>query len=232
VPHFSAALAVARPRRAFRAAFTVAKVKAASRGRRLWRAKVRQLIKRAKGTVAPPHGAVAMAQEVARILERFDLLSDQMEASGARVQALLAATEEAQYLATIPALTWVTAAGLLAEIGPIDRYRHGRQLCKLAGTIPGRKQTGSADPKTGMTRRGRGRLRALLYMATLAGIQHNPRLAAHFDRLVHRAERPLSKMAALGACMNKLLLYAFAVMKHRQAFDVDHRWKEDAAVAA
>lgn len=204
----------------------VAKAKAAARGRRLWRHKVRQLIKRAQRTVAPPHGAAAHAREVARIVERFDLLSAQMDTSGVEIQALLADIEEAPYLATIPALAWPTIAGLLAEIGPIDRYRHGRQLCKLAGTIPGRKQTGTADPRTGMTHRGRSRLRALLYMATLAGIQHNPRLAAHYDRLIHRAERPLTKMAALGACMNKLLLYAFAVMKHRRAFDVDHRWKE------
>jgi hypothetical protein len=32
-------------------------------------------------------------------------------------------------------------------------------------------------------------------------------------------------MVALGACMNKLLLYAFAVMKRRRTFDLEHRWK-------
>ena len=210
----------------------VAKAKAAARGRRLWRFKVRQLIKRARHTIAPPHGAAAFAREIVRIVARMDLLTDQMEESGAKVQAMLASLEEPKYLETIPGLSWPTIAGLLAEIGPIDRYRHGRQLCKLAGITPGRKQTGTADPKTGMTHRGRGRLRALLFMATIAGIQHNPRLGAHYDRLVHRAERPLTKMAAIGACMNKLLLYAFAVMKHRRPFDVDHRWREDVDTAA
>ena len=140
--------------------------------------------------------------------------------------------EEAKYLASIPGIGWSTVAGLLAEIGPIDRYKHGRQLIKLAGTNPGRKQTGKSDPATHMTRRGRGRLRQLLYMSTLAAIQHNPRLGAHYDRLISRGVRPLPKMAAIGACMNKLLLYAFAVMKNRQPFEIDHRWKEVAGDAA
>ena len=109
-------------------------------------------------------------------------------------------------------------AGIISEVGPIDRYRHGHQLIKLAGTNPGRKQSGKADPAMHMTRRGRGRLRALLYMSTIAAIQHNPLLGAHYDRLISRANRPLSKMAAIGACMNKLLLYAFAVMKKRQPY--------------
>ena len=69
-------------------------------------------------------------------------------------------------------------------------------------------------------------------MATLSSIQHNPRIAAHFDHLTSRATRPLPKMAAIGACMNKLLLYAFAVMKKRIPFNVDHRWKEGAPEAA
>jgi hypothetical protein len=32
-------------------------------------------------------------------------------------------------------------------------------------------------------------------------------------------------MQALGACMNKLLLYAFAVMSRREAFQLDHDWQ-------
>ena len=36
-------------------------------------------------------------------------------------------------------------------------------------------------------------------------------------------------MTALGACMNKLLLWAFAVMSKQRAFELDHEWKECAA---
>jgi hypothetical protein len=39
-------------------------------------------------------------------------------------------------------------------------------------------------------------------------------------------------MQALGACMNKLLLYAFAVMSHREAFQLDHDWQRTMARVA
>lgn len=47
---------------------------------------------------------------------------------------------------------------------------------------------------------------ARYHMATIACLAHNPRLRAHYDRLVSRPQRPLAKMTALGACMNKLSL--------------------------
>ncbi len=76
-----------------------------------------------------------------------------------------------------------------------------------------------------MTHRGRSGLRQVVFMATISCLQHNPRIRAHYDRLTERSDRPLPKMVAVGACMNKLLLYAFAVMKRRQAFDVNHLWE-------
>jgi hypothetical protein len=80
-----------------------------------------------------------------------------------------------------------------------------------------------------MIHRGRAGLRQVTYMATISCLAQNARLRAHYDRLVSRPERPLAKMTALGACMNKLLLWAFAVMKQRRAFELDHEWKECAA---
>jgi transposase len=83
-----------------------------------------------------------------------------------------------------------------------------------------------------MTRRGRAGLRSLVYMATLSSLQHNPRLKAHYDRLIQRPDRPMAKMQALGACMSKFLMYAFAVMKRRQAFRIDHSWEGGLHTAA
>lgn len=117
-------------------------------------------------------------------------------------------------------------AGIIAHVGPIGRYRSGRQLIKLAGTNPSRNETGErkGGPQA-MTHRGRADLRQVTYMATVSCLVHNERIRAHYDRLTSRPERPLSKMTAMGACMNKLLLYAFAVMERRQPFESEHRWQ-------
>ena len=201
-------------------------------GRRLWRFKVVQVHRWAQRTVAPPHGMAATVREITRLVARVDLLTAQLGVVGADLQRLLPDFDEARHLATMPGIGWVTIAGLLAQIGPITKYRHGRQLIKLAGLNPSRRESGTLAGRTTMTHRGRASLRTVVYMATLSGLQHNPRLRAHYDRLVQRPTRPLGKMPAFGVLMGKFLLYAFAVMKHRVPFEATHRWGAVPAAAA
>jgi transposase len=182
--------------------------------------------------VVPAVSLAPLAQELARLVERADLITQQIDELAKEIQERLTSLEEARYLLSIPGISWSSAAGILAHIGSIDKYRHGRQLIKLAGTNPSRRDTGARiGRQQGMTHWGRAGLRQVLYMATLSCLQHNPRIRAHFDRLIAREERPLVRMQAFGACMNKLLLYAFAVMKRRELFDVEHVGEGVALVA-
>ena len=209
-----------------------ARVKAMRSGRRVWQFKIRQVHERAASTVAAPHGMAAIMRELRRIVDRVDALAQQLAAVSADIHELLREIGEAQYLGTLPGLGWVSVAGMIAHIGPIDRFRHGRQLVKLAGLNPARCESGTLVGRTPMTHRGRAGLRAVVYMATVSCIQHNVRLKSHYERLVQRRDRPLPKMQALGACMTKLLLYAFAVMKRRQPFNPDHQWSASVRTAA
>ena len=83
--------------------------------------------------VAAPHGHEAAMREVTRLVERIDFVGDQLAQVADELQTFLEAFDEATYLATLPGIGWITIAGLIAEIGPFDRYQHGRQLVKLAG---------------------------------------------------------------------------------------------------
>ena len=209
-----------------------ARVDAARAGRRVWRHKVAQVHARAAETIALPHGAPAMMDEIRRVIARIDLLTAQMHELEAEIRRLLEHLNEAQYLATIPGVGWTTIAGVLAETGAISKYRHGRQLVKLAGLNPSRHESGAHQGRTMISRRGRAGLRTVVYLATLAALQHNPRLRAHYDRLRQRESRPLETMPAMVACMSKWLLYAFAVMKHQQPFQTEHVWQPQPLRAA
>ncbi len=162
-------------------------------------------------------------------MQRIDFIGDQLEEVSGELRELLEGFEETKYLLTLPGLSWVTAAALLAEIGSFSRFRHGRQLVKLAGLQPSRSESGETSGRTPIAKRGRAQLRAVVYMATLSALRNNPRIKAHYERLRQRSDKPLSKMHAFGACMNKLLLYIFAVVKNRQAFEVDHLWEAQRA---
>jgi transposase len=204
----------------------VAQVRAHCAGHRIWRFKLAQVHREAAQTIACPDGLDGLAREVQRAVARMDMLTAHLTALVAEIDVVLAELAEVPYLRTIPGLGWASVAGLLAHVGAITKYHHGRQLIKLAGTNPSRRDSGQTVGRgQRMSHRGRAGLREVLYRATISCLQHNPRIRAHYDRLIQRADRPLPKMPALGACMNKLLLYAFAVMSRREAFQLDHDWQ-------
>jgi hypothetical protein len=60
------------------------------------------------------------------------------------------------------------------------------------------------------------RLRKALFLPTLTAIRFNPVLAGFFDRLV-KGGKP--KMQAVGACMRKLVMLCYGVLKNRTPFD-------------
>ena len=65
-------------------------------------------------------------------------------------------------------------------------------------------------------RTAKERLRKALDLPTLTAIRFNPVLKGFFDRLV-AAGKP--KMQAVGACMRKLVMICYGVLKNRASFD-------------
>src|SRR5258708_6803691 len=112
----------------------VARVREHRAGRRVWRFKLAQVHRYAEQTIACPDGVDVLAREVQRAVARIDVLTAQMTTVATEVDALLADLQETPYLRTIPGLGWASVAGLLAHVGAITKYRHGRQLINLAGT--------------------------------------------------------------------------------------------------
>ena len=64
--------------------------------------------------------------------------------------------------------------------------------------------------RTGLSNAGNARLRKALDLSTLTAIR--------FDRLV-KVGKP--KMQAVGACMRKLVMICYGVLKNRKPFDPD-----------
>jgi hypothetical protein len=68
-------------------------------------------------------------------------------------------------------------------------------------------------------------LRRVAFMAALSCLVHNPALRARHHALTTRAARPLARMVALGAAMNKLLLWVFALLHQQRDWDPLHAWQ-------
>jgi transposase len=111
-------------------------------------------------------------------------------------------------LVSVPGVGPTTARTLLAEmpeLGSLDR----RQIASLAGLAPWTRQSGQWKGKS-FIGGGRGKVRAVLFMAALVASRHNPMLKAFRDRLV-AAGKP--RIVAIVATMRKLLTILNAIIR-------------------
>lgn len=74
----------------------------------------------------------------------------------------------------------------------------------------------SVHKRTRLSKAGDARLRKALYLPALTAARFDPLLKAFFGRLVAAGK---ARMAAVGACMRKLLMIAYGVLKNRAPFD-------------
>ena len=98
-----------------------------------------------------------------------------------------------------------------------SRFATAQQAAAYAGLAPREDRSGtSVKKRTRLSKAGNARLRKALDLPAMTAVRFNPLVAAFYDRLV-AAGKP--KMAAVGACMRKLLMVAYGVFKSRTAFD-------------
>jgi transposase len=124
---------------------------------------------------------------------------------------------KAELLRSVPGVGPVTTLTLLAtlpELGQLSRH----QIAALVGVAPLNRDSGTVRGKR-MVWGGRAPVRAVLYMAALVGLKHNPVLRVFYERL--RASGKPFKVAAT-ACMRKLLTILNAMLHQNRRWDPHH----------
>lgn len=121
-----------------------------------------------------------------------------------------------ELLQTIPAVGRVSADHLLSLLKGRS-FNSARQAAALSGLVPVEYTSGSSiRGKPRLSKQGNSKLRAVLYMASVSALRHNPQLRAIYDRLVASGK---AKMAALGALMRHIVHIAFGILKHQKPYN-------------
>lgn len=116
--------------------------------------------------------------------------------------------EKDDLLRSVPGVGPVLSLTLLSslpELGSLNR----KQIAALAGIAPLNRDSGIMRGKRTIWG-GRPRVRAALYMGTLAATRYNPVIREHYERLVKLGK---AKKVALIACMRKLLTILNAMLR-------------------
>ena len=118
-------------------------------------------------------GGYAARLDLWQLLEEYELVASQLAKVMEAIEDLLAEIPEAGRIMEIKGVGVVIAAGLLAEIGDIKRFNSPKQIQKLAGLAIVENSSGKHKGRSGISRRGRKRLRKVLFLAAMALVGHN-----------------------------------------------------------
>ena len=119
-----------------------------------------------------------------------------------------------------------TVIGFVAEVGDIGRFTDPRQIQKLAGLEITKISSGKRKGKPGISKRGRCKLRRVMYESARALINWNPAFSDVFLYYRHREQRPLGGMQAKIAVACKAIRVFYVILKTGCDFD-EERFRRD-----
>ena len=136
-----------------------------------------------------------------------------------RMVEVLDELELTELVTSIPGVSAVGAAAMLAETGDLTRFDSARALVKHAGLCPRDNASGTFQGRARISRRGRPGLRLAAWRATWGGLHHNPVMAARYRHLTTREHNKLTDGQARAAIAAALLRWLHAIVTQRAAWD-------------
>jgi transposase len=113
---------------------------------------------------------------------------------------------------SIPGVSAVGAAAMLAETGDLTRFDTARAVVKHAGLCPRDNTSGSFAGRSRISGRGRPGLRLAAWRAVWGAFPHNRVIADRYRHLTTRADNPLSDGQARAALAAGLLRWLHAIV--------------------
>lgn len=167
--------------------------------------RAQHLMEMASRSIGLTEGLPAAKIEMKTLLEQYEMFARQLEEILSEVERLLAQIPGTKEMLTVPGVAVVTLAGFLAEVGDLNDYEHGQQIIRLAGLNLKENSSGKKKGKSSITKRGRARLRALLFRAVMPMVAKNAEFKALHQYFTKRSQNPLKKKQSLVALCGKLI---------------------------
>ena len=157
--------------------------------------------------------------EIATLLSQYKLMQTQLDELTSQLVELAKQMADYDYLASVPGIGDVTIVDLLSEVGSLTQYAHPRQLIKLAGLTLRENSSGQQKGQKRISKRGRRKLRALLFRVMMPLILHNPAFKQLHEYYTTRTANPLRKKQSIVVLCGKLLKVLHALCKKKTMFN-------------
>jgi transposase len=184
-------------------------------GQRLWRPIVGAVftaLTDPAGVLAQRRGALQRAHWVLDDWRQIKIHLAKVETHMVAVLDELGLTE---LVTSIPSVSAVGAAAILAETGDPTRFDTPRALVKHAGLCPRENTSGDYTGHSRISGRGRPRLRTAAWRAVWGALHTNPVMAARYRHLTTRKVNPLKDGQARAAIAAALLRWIHVIVTQR-----------------
>ena len=173
----------------------------------------------AKRSIGLKKGTTAAEFEMKMMLEDYDYKMTQLNSIMEEIESLCKKIPESKQLLAIKGIGLITVAGFLAEVGDVRRFDSPRQIQKLAGLSLRENSSGKHKGQTTISKRGRSKLRAVLFNAAIPLIATNPEFKALHKYYTTRAQNPLKRKQSVIAISCKLIRVFFAILTKGVTYD-------------
>ncbi|MGD7046565.1 IS110 family transposase [Jeotgalibacillus proteolyticus] len=160
-------------------------------------------------------------KEIYFLLDQLDMFETQIDEVTRNLIELAKELPDFQYLRTVQGISETTVAELLAETGSLKLYDNPRQLIKLAGLTLTAQESGDMKGRKKLSKRGRKKLRHLLYKTVFPLIHHNDGFKQLFNYYKDRKDNPLKGKEAIVVLCSKILKIFHGLSHKETVFDSD-----------
>ncbi|WP_175989851.1 IS110 family transposase [Bacillus sp. Marseille-Q1617] len=189
-------------------------------------ARMRHLKKAAASSIGLTVGLRMAREELRYLVDQYELLNGRLEALKGELEELVRMVPGADSMMAIKGVGPMTVVGFFAEIGDLSNYRDPRQIIKLAGLNLMINQSGKHKGQTTITKRGRRRLRTILYQVARPLAFHNKGFKALHNYYKHRRNNPLKGKQSYVALGRKLIKILFVMGTRKCAFSEERMLRD------
>ncbi len=166
-------------------------------------------------------GGIGAKQELKFLLEDFEMKTLQYEQTMEIIEKLLEEIPHTEKLLAIKGVGVTSVAGFIAEVGDIGRFQSTKQIQKLAGLALKENSSGKHKSETTISKRGRSRLRAVLFQAVMPLIGKNTEFKSIHEYYTTRDKNPLKKKQSAVAVSCKLIRIFHVILTKGVEYDAD-----------
>ena len=195
---------------------------------KIWRdAKVRgagkkratALVTLAEQSIGEKEANEAARLELWQLLDDYEHYAHQLEVIEELLKRKIHEVPHADKLLQIPGIGYFTVIGFFAEVGSVNRFDDPKQIQKLAGLAVVENSSGKRKGLPGISKRGRDRLRWVLFQAAMSAVRSNREFQEIHLYFTTRKDKKKKKMQSLMAVAGKIIRVFYGMVRSGVAYD-------------